>query len=37
MKLRPYQEKISTDAAEILERKKLVCIFAEVRIFFVYL
>jgi len=31
MKLRNYQEKISVDAAEILTRKKLVCIFAEVR------
>lgn len=31
MKLRDYQIKIATDAAEILQRKKLVCIFAMVR------
>lgn len=31
LKLRDYQIKIATDAAEILQRKKLVCIFAMVR------
>jgi hypothetical protein len=31
MKIRDYQERIAKDAAEILERKKIVCIFAEVR------
>ena len=31
MELRNYQIKIATDAAEILQRKKLVCIFAMVR------
>lgn len=31
MKLRDYQIKIATDGAEILQRKKLVCIFAMVR------
>lgn len=31
MQLRNYQIKISTDAAEILQRKKLVAIFSEVR------
>ena len=31
MKIRDYQERIANDAAEILERKKIVCIFAEVR------
>ena len=30
-KIRDYQERIAKDAAEILERKKAVCIFAEVR------
>ena len=30
-KIRDYQERIANDAAEILERKKIVCIFAEVR------
>ena len=29
--LRDYQEKISSDAAEILSRKKIVCLFMEVR------
>jgi hypothetical protein len=31
MKIRDYQERIANDAAEVLERKKIVCIFAEVR------
>jgi hypothetical protein len=31
MELRDYQIKISNEASEILERKKLVCIFAQVR------
>lgn len=31
MELRKYQIKIASDAADILKRKKLVCIFAEVR------
>lgn len=31
MKLRDYQITISNDASDILQRKKLVCIFAEVR------
>ena len=31
MKLRDYQDRIAKDAFEILERKKIVCIFAEVR------
>ncbi len=31
MKLRDYQIRLSNDAFEILERKKIVCIFAEVR------
>ena len=31
MKIRDYQERIANDAAEILERKNIVCIFAEVR------
>ena len=31
MKLRDYQIRIANDAAEILERKKIACIFAEVR------
>ena len=30
-KLRDYQEKISSDAVEILRRKKIVCLFMEVR------
>jgi len=30
-KIRDYQKRIANDATEILERKKLVCIFAEVR------
>ena len=31
MKLRDYQIRLSNDAAEILERKKIVCLFMEVR------
>jgi len=31
MKIRDYQERIANDAAEILEKKNIVCIFAEVR------
>jgi hypothetical protein len=31
MKLRDYQTRISNDATEILERKKIVCLFMEVR------
>ena len=31
MKIRDYQERIAKDAIEILQRKKIVCIFAEVR------
>jgi len=31
MKLRDYQIQISTDACEVLQRKKLVCLFMEVR------
>ena len=31
MKLRPYQERIATDAADILTRKMIVCLFMEVR------
>ena len=30
-KLRDYQERLSNDAAETLHRKKLVCLFMEVR------
>ncbi|MDQ5930407.1 MAG: DEXDc domain containing protein, partial [Bacteroidota bacterium] len=30
-KIRDYQSRIASDATEILERKKIVCIFAEVR------
>lgn len=31
MELRPYQKMLSTDASEILSKKKLVCLFMEVR------
>lgn len=31
LKLRKYQDRIAKDAAEILQRKKIVCIFMEVR------
>lgn len=31
MKLRPYQERIATDAADIITRKMIVCLFMEVR------
>ena len=30
-KLRDYQTKIATDAADILKRKSIVCLFMEVR------
>lgn len=30
MELRNYQTRIATDAAEILQRKKIVCLFMEV-------
>ena len=31
MKLRPYQERISNEAYQILQKKKIVCLFMEVR------
>jgi hypothetical protein len=34
LNLRDYQTRIGKEAAQILERKKLVCIFAEVLFFY---